>query len=115
MTALVFFAPAETDLLKYILCFTVSTTTSESMQSETRKSISTTVMLELVLYSINYKTTCFGWQWLSSGFINPKNALRWCYIICVTVCWWRDLIISIPFYGYCCNIGWVGKSCGQYM
>jgi len=25
-----------------------------------------------VLYSINYKTTCFGRQWPSSGFINPK-------------------------------------------
>jgi len=57
-----------------------------------------------VLYSINYKTTCFGRQWPSSGFHQSKNALRWCYIICVTECWWRDLIISIPFYGYCCNI-----------
>jgi len=37
-------------------------------------------------------------------FNQSKNALRWCYIICVTVCCWRDLIISNPFYGYCCNI-----------
>jgi len=28
-------------------------------------------MLEQVLYSINYKTTCFGRQCPSSGFINP--------------------------------------------
>jgi len=26
-----------------------------------------------VLYSINYKTTCFGRQWPSSGFTNPKT------------------------------------------
>jgi len=26
-----------------------------------------------VLYSINYKSTCFGRQWPSSGFINPKT------------------------------------------
>jgi len=48
-------------------------------------------------------------------FYQSKKALRWCYIIRVTVCWWRNLITSIPFYGYCCNIGSVGKSFGRYM
>ena len=48
-------------------------------------------------------------------FYQSKTALRWCYTICVTVCRRRDLIISIPFYGYCCNIGCVGKSFWQYM
>jgi len=43
-----------------------------------------------------------------------QNAIRWCYTICVTVCWWRDLVIRIPFfiYGYCYDIGSVGNSFG---
>jgi hypothetical protein len=45
-------------------------------------------------------------------FYQIQNALRWCYTVCVTVCWWRDLVISIPFfiYGYCYDIGSVGNS-----
>ena len=49
--------------------------------------------------------------------LSIQNATRWCYTICVTVCWWRDLVISIPFfiYGYCYDNGSVGNSFGRYM
>jgi len=68
-------------------------------------------MLEYVLYYVKYKTTCFGPAVAIIRFHQSKNALRWCCTICVTVCWWRDLVVSIPF----CYIGCVGKSFGQYM
>ena len=73
----------------------------------------TSVMLES-MYSTNYKTTCFGRQWQSSGFINQKHFKIVLYNLRNGVLTKRSRH-QYFVYGYCLYIGCVGKSFEQYM